>query len=156
MMTEPKVVKASDVEWIPIEFGGKEGDAGTWVTLFGGPLAQCKDLSKGIIMGVCRVNPGYAAHRWHGHEIDAVTEAAKPFDIVYPGGFEEIYHIASGTGLAQWKTKDGEVREEKVGAGDTVFFPRDTTKHQVVATGTEQMIVVFMGAPADFEFKKRD
>jgi oxalate decarboxylase/phosphoglucose isomerase-like protein (cupin superfamily) len=100
-------------------------------------------ISKGTFMGTAEVNPGYSPHRWHNH----TSDKSQNYEVVYPENFEEIYHILSGRGVVQWKTEGGEVREEKVGPGDTVFFPAGVGLHQLLNDGKEKIVMVFCGSP---------
>lgn len=68
-------------------------------------------------------------------------------EIIYPKNFEEVYHIISGNGVIQWKTEDGKTKEEKVSAGDTIFFPIGVAEHQLLKNGTEKMILAIFGSP---------
>ena len=53
----------------------------------------------------------------------------------------------SGSGVVQWITEDGKVKEEKVGAGDAIFFPSGVVKHQLLNNSNEKMFMVFCGYP---------
>jgi mannose-6-phosphate isomerase-like protein (cupin superfamily) len=94
-------------------------------------------------MGVIYVHPGESPHRWHTHDR---PDKSGEYEIHYPGGFEEGYIIVHGEGIVQWK-EGNEIREEKVHAGDAVFFPAGVAENQVVNTGTKPMIVVFGYTP---------
>jgi hypothetical protein len=56
------------------------------------------------------------------------------------------YNSVKRNGVAQWKTEDGKIREEKVGPGDTLSLLGDVADHQLLNTGTEKSIV-FPGNP---------
>jgi mannose-6-phosphate isomerase-like protein (cupin superfamily) len=99
--------------------------------------------TKGAFFGVAEVNPTYSVHRWHSH----VRDKAEGYEVVYPENFEEVYYIISGTGVVQWKTDGGKVKEENVSAGDTMFFPIGVAEHQLVNTSDEKMFVAFFGTP---------
>jgi oxalate decarboxylase/phosphoglucose isomerase-like protein (cupin superfamily) len=76
-----------------------------------------------------------------------ITDKAEGYEVFYPKDFEEIYHIVHGSGIIQWKTEDGKIKEEKVAAGDTIFLPVDVAEHQLLNNSTEKMFVVFCGNP---------
>lgn len=97
-----------------------------------------------IYMAIQELNPGFSAHRWHSH---ATIDKAEGYHIVYPEGFTEIYHLVSGSGVVQWKTEDGKIEEQKVGAGDTIYFSVGVPEHQLVNNGTDKMHIVIVGTP---------
>jgi len=99
--------------------------------------------NNGTFFGVGEVNPGFSPHRWHNHDRDK----AEGYSVEYPKNFEEIYYIVSGTGVMQWKTPDGKVKEEKVGPGDTIYMPGDAPQHQLLNNGTEKITLIFCGSP---------
>jgi mannose-6-phosphate isomerase-like protein (cupin superfamily) len=85
----------------------------------------------------------YSVHRWHRH----TSDKAKGYEVTYPENFEEIYHLIRGNGLIQWKTEEGKIKEQEVGAGDTILLPVDVVEHQLLNSGPEKMHVVFCGNP---------
>jgi mannose-6-phosphate isomerase-like protein (cupin superfamily) len=100
-------------------------------------------ITKGTFMGIGEVNPGYSPHRWHTH----TSDKAEGYEVVYPNDFEEFYYIVSGNGVVQWKAEDGKIKEEKVSAGDAIFFPVGVAEHQLFNNGTEKIVMVFGGSP---------
>jgi mannose-6-phosphate isomerase-like protein (cupin superfamily) len=150
MKKEPTVIKFNDVEKMPIPFGGKEGDAGWWRQI----ITPERVDTKGFEFGDAEVNPGYAAHAWHNHEVDHKVNKGMGIDctIDYPetGGeytFEEFYRLISGSGVVQWETEDGKIHERQVTAGDMIWFPRDVCKHQFLNTGREKAYLLWGGGP---------
>lgn len=150
MKKEPVIIKYDDVEKMPIPFGGKEGDAGWWRQL----VTPERVDTMGFEFGDAEVNPGFAAHAWHDHELDRKVNKAMGIEctIAYPEEegvytFEEFYRIVRGKGLIQWETGDGQVREREVEAGDMAWFPRDVCKHQFLNTGKEKAYLLWGGGP---------
>ena len=137
-MVDVKIIRSGDAESTPLP-GASGKDAGWIKRVVYPPHAR----TKGLFMGVSEFNPGYSVHRWHRH----IRDKAEGYEVVYPKDFEEIYYIVSGNGVAQWKTEDGQIKEEKVSAGDTIFLPVDVAEHQLLNNGTEKMVVVFCGNP---------
>jgi oxalate decarboxylase/phosphoglucose isomerase-like protein (cupin superfamily) len=137
-MKDVKVFRLSDVDSNPLP-GTPEKNAG-WMKRVVYPQNAG---AKGIFLGVAEAKPGYSPHRWHAH----IKDKAPGYEVVYPKGFEEIYYIVSGSGVVQWKTGDGKIKEEKVSAGDVIFLPRGVAKHQVFNNGIKKMVVVFCGSP---------
>jgi mannose-6-phosphate isomerase-like protein (cupin superfamily) len=136
-MADIKVVRSKNVESRPLP--GSKTDAGWMKRLIYPPNAE----PKRVHMGISEVLPGHSPHRWHSHTIDK----GEGYQIIYPEGFEEIYFIVRGTGVVQWKTGDGKIKEEKVEAGDAVFFPSNVPEHQLLNSGTEKMFIVYCGGP---------
>lgn len=93
--------------------------------------------------GIGEVDHGKSLHRWHNH----VYDGSPQMKITYPEGFEEFYYIFKGNATVQWKLEDGEICEETVGEGDTVFFPVSVVEHQVLNTGDTKMIIFVGGSP---------
>ena len=137
-MVGVKIVRSEDVKSSPLP-GVKEKEAG-WIKRIAYPPQV---PTKGPFLGCAEVQPGYSVHRWHRHTRDE----GEGFVVVYPKGFEEIYYIVSGSGVIQWKTDEGKIQEEKVGAGDAIFLPVDVTEHQLLNSGNEKMFVVYAGSP---------
>jgi mannose-6-phosphate isomerase-like protein (cupin superfamily) len=136
-MPDVTIIRSGDVESTPPPAHGKEAG---WIKRIVYPPHV---KTKGLILGVSEVNPGFAVHRWHRH----VSDKAEGYEVVYPKDFEEVYYIVEGSGLMQWKTETGEIEEEKVSGGDAVFLPVDVVEHQLLNRGTEKMVVVFCGYP---------
>ena len=137
-MVDVKIIRSGDAESKPLP--GASGKDEGWIKRVVYPPHA---LTKGLFMGVSEFNPGYSVHRWHRH----IRDKAEGYEVVYPKDFEEIYYIVSGSGVAQWKTEDGQIKEEKVSAGDTIFLPVDVAEHQLLNNGAEKMVVVFCGNP---------
>jgi len=136
-MPDITIIRSSDVESTPPPAHGKE--AGWIKRIIYPPHVK----TKGLILGVSEVNPGYAVHRWHRH----VSDKAEGYEVVYPKDFEEIYYIVRGSGAMKWKTEDGNIDEELVSAGDAVFIPVEAAEHELFNSGSEKMLVVFCGYP---------
>ena len=137
-MVDVVIIRSEDVKSTPPP-GASGKDAGWVKRIVYPPHAN----TKGSFMGVSEINPGYSIHRWHRH----VTDKAEGYEVIYPKDFEEIYHIVRGSGVIQWKTEEGKIREQKVSAGDTMLLPVDVAEHQLLNTGTEKMFIVFCGSP---------
>jgi oxalate decarboxylase/phosphoglucose isomerase-like protein (cupin superfamily) len=137
-MVDVIIIRSGDVDLTPPP-GASGKDAG-WIKRIVYPPHT---NTKGSFMGVAEVNPGFSVHRWHRH----VTDKAEGYEVIYPKDFEEIYHIVRGSGVIQWKTEEGKIREEKVSAGDTMLLPIDVAEHQLFNSGTEKMSIVFCGSP---------
>ena len=67
--------------------------------------------------------------------------------VEYPPEFEEIYYVLSGTGVIQWKTESGEMKEQAVGPGDTMHMPPGVIEHQLLNNGTENIRIAVVGVP---------
>jgi len=89
------------------------------------------------------VNPGHSPHHFHQH----VNYKTETHEVEYPADFEEIYYILSGHGVVQWKTDSGEIQEQEVGPGDTVFTPPDVVEHQLLNNGSEIIRMAVVGVP---------
>lgn len=137
-MEDVKILKLNNIESRLLP--GARSEEGGWMKRV---VCPANVNTKGTVMGVSEVNPGYSPHRWHTHTIDR----AEGYEIVYPEKFEEIYHIVRGSGVVQWKTEDGHIKEEKVGAGDTIFFPVGVAEHQLYNNSSEKIVVIFCGSP---------
>ncbi len=131
-MAQLKVIKSGDVQ--PQNIRGQPREAG-----------QIKRIvaSDKFFFNIDEVAPGFSPHHWHKHD-GYKTEG---FEVKYPADFEEIYHILSGHGVAQWKTADGKVEEQKVDPGDTVYFPAGVVEHQLLNNGSENMRLAVVGVP---------
>lgn len=99
--------------------------------------------AEGIVMGIAEANPGYSIHPWHTH----TRYESKGIELVYPKNFEEIYYIIKGSGVVQWKTQDGKILEEKVTAGDSIFFPVGVSEHQLLNKSHKKVLVLYCGSP---------
>lgn len=137
-MKDVKIFRSGDVESTSLP-GAGGGNAG-WIKRI---IYPQNIITKGSFFGVAEANPGFSPHRWHRH----ISDKAEGYEVVYPKDFEEIYYIISGSGIVQWNTEDGRIEEEKVSAGDTIFFPVDVAKHQLFNNGTEKIVMVFCGSP---------
>jgi uncharacterized cupin superfamily protein len=113
-MEDVKIFRSSEIDPLPLI--GFKGTEEGWMKRV---IYPQNVATKGVFFGVAEVNPGHSPHRWHNH----VADKAEGYEVVYPENFEEIYYIVSGTGVVQWSTEDEKIKEEKVTAGDVVFFP---------------------------------
>jgi oxalate decarboxylase/phosphoglucose isomerase-like protein (cupin superfamily) len=139
-MKEVIVIKSSDIRPDPLaRVAGKETGVVKRV------VYPHNVGAKQLFFGIAEINPGYSPHHWHRH----TYYKAEGFDAGYSKDFEGVYYIISGSGVAQWKMEDGEIKEIQVSAGDTIFFPPDVAEHQVVNKGTEKMIIAMCGSPPD-------
>jgi oxalate decarboxylase/phosphoglucose isomerase-like protein (cupin superfamily) len=137
-MKDVRVIKCSDIEPDPLPgFTGKE--AGIMRRMVYPHTVGTKQL----FFGITEINPGYSPHRWHRHTHDESEGYAADYSKI----FEGVYYIISGSGVAQWKTEDGQIKEIKVSAGDAVYFPPDVAEHQVLNNGTEKMVITMCGSP---------
>jgi len=137
-MKDVKVIKCSDIEPDPLP-GANAKEAGIMKRIVYLHTVGAKQL----FFGVVEINPGYSPHRWHRHTYDK----AEGYEAAYSKDFEGVYYIISGSGVAQWKAEDGQIKETRVGAGDTLFFPPDVAEHQLFNNGTEKMIITMCGSP---------
>jgi len=137
-MKDVIVIKLSDIE--PVQLTATPGKEAGVVRRIANPKTVG---TKQLFFNIAEVNPGYSPHRWHRHTFDK----AKGVELIYPADFEAVYYIVSGTGVAQWKTEDGQIKEISVSSGDTIFFPPDVAEHQVLNNGTEKMIIAQCGSP---------
>lgn len=133
-----KIIGSNEV--VPAPLPGAEGAKAGWIKRIVYPPHV---ITKGSFLGVAEFNPGYSVHRWHTHTRDK----AEGYEVIYPENFEEIYYIVSGSGVIQWKTQDGKIKEEKVNPGDTMFMPVGVVEHQLLNNGIEKMVIVFCGSP---------
>lgn len=101
--------------------------------MVGGPISQ------NIGMGIIYVERGKSPHRWHTHDSADITEA---YEIHYPKGFEEVYMVIQGEGVVQWKEGE-EMKEERVGTGDAIYFPPGVVENQVFNNGHQPLIIVY-------------
>ena len=131
-MTQLKIIKSGDVQPQNIRGQGKEA-------------GQVKRIiaSEKFFFNVDEVSPGFSPHHWHRH----TKYRAEGFDVEYPADFEEIYFIISGEGVVQWKTASGEVQEQTVGPGDTIYMPPGVVEHQLLNNGSETIRLAVVGVP---------
>jgi oxalate decarboxylase/phosphoglucose isomerase-like protein (cupin superfamily) len=140
-MEEIKVFRKGDLNKIESDLLPGSSDKGEgWIKRI---IYPNKVNTKSVLFGIGEINPGYPYHRWHTHK----SHKLEGYEVIYPENFEEVYYIVSGSGVIQYKTADGKVKEEKVSAGDTIFFPVGVAEHQLFNNGTEKMLLVFSGAP---------
>jgi len=137
-MAEIKIIRSKDVCQAPLP-GVKNAAAG-WIKRVVYPPHV---FTNGSFLGVAECMPGYYIHRWHTHTQDQ----ADGYEVIYPPNFEEIYYIVSGHGVIQWKTAEGNIKEEEVGPGDALFMPAGVVEHQLFNNGKEKIIVIFCGYP---------
>jgi len=138
MMENVMILRSSEIESQPLP-GSSSQEGGSIKRI----VYPQNVPTKSLFMGITEVNPGYSPHRWHNH----VRNVAEGYEIVYPQGFEEIYYIISGRGTIQWKTPEGTLKEEEVTSGDTLFFPSGVREHQLLNSGSEKMVVAYIGSP---------
>ena len=139
-MVDVIIVKSEEVDATSLPGTTKEEKDAGWMKRI---IYPPRVVTKGSFLGVAEVSPGYSVHRWHRHTKDQ----GEGYEVVYPKDFEEIYYIASGNGVVQWKTEEGKIKETKVKAGDTILLPADVAEHQLLNNATEKMSVVFCGSP---------
>ena len=131
-MAQLKIVRSDDVQPQNIRGLGKEA----------GQIKRIISTDK-FFFNVDEVSPGFSPHHWHRHT-KYTTESV---EVEYPPDFEEIYFILSGQGVIQWKTESGEIREQKVGPGDTIHMPPGVVEHQLLNNGTEKIRLAVVGVP---------
>ena len=131
-MAQLKIVKAEEIQPESIRGSGK--DAG-----------QVKRIiaTEKFFFNIDEVNPGHSPHHWHRH----TKYKTESHEVDYPADFEEIYHILSGQGVIQWKTDSGEMHEQKVGPGDTIYMPPNVVEHQLLNNGSETIRLAVVGVP---------
>jgi oxalate decarboxylase/phosphoglucose isomerase-like protein (cupin superfamily) len=127
----PIVIRAK--EGFPLEMPG----GGHGRRMLGMPVSQKMG------MGVIYVDRGKSPHRWHSHDD---SDKSGSYEVNYPEGFEEGYIVVQGEGIIQWK-QEGKVYEEKVGAGDAMYFPPGVVEHQLLNNSERPMIVAYAFAP---------
>lgn len=131
-MAELRILKSAEIEPQNIRGFGREA----------GQIQRIVATEK-FFFNIDEVNPGYSPHHWHKH--DRYRHGG--YEVEYAAEFEEIYHILSGHGVVQWKTENGEVREQPVGPGDTIHMPPDVVEHQLLNNGTEPIRLAVVGVP---------
>ena len=131
-MVPPKVIKAADIQ--PQNLRGQPAQAG-----------QVKRIlsTDSFFFNIDEVSPGASPHHWHRH----TKYVSEGYEVEYPPEFEEIYFVMSGRGLIQWKTEQGEVREQEVGPGDTIHMPPGVVEHQLLNSGAETIRIAVVGVP---------
>ncbi len=137
-MPEIRVIKLNEVETQLVP-GAPDDKAGFMKRIVYPPRVH----TKGTFFAYSECNPGYSPHRWHTH----LGDTAKGYRVEYPEDFEEAYYIIEGRGKIQWKTEEGEIKEESVGSGDTVFMPVGVPEHQLLNDGDEKIVLVACGRP---------
>ena len=141
-MEDVKVIKLKNIETNLIP-GASDEKAGGYKRIIYPSNITSYVNPKNVWMAYSAVNPGYSPHRWHTHTRDKY----KGYEVEYPKDLEEIYYIISGSGVVQWKTEEGKIKEEKVSAGDIVFFPINVAENQLFNNGTEKLEMVAFGCP---------
>ncbi len=131
-MAQPGIIRSDDVQPQNIRGLGKEA----------GQVRKVITTEK-LFFNVDEVAPGFSPHHWHTHS----KYAAEGYEVEYPPDFEEIYFVLSGRGVVQWKTENGEIREQEVGPGDTVHFPAGVVEHQLLNNGAENIRLAVVGVP---------
>jgi oxalate decarboxylase/phosphoglucose isomerase-like protein (cupin superfamily) len=131
-MAQLKIVKADEVK--PQNLRGLGREAGQVRRII---------ATEKFYLNVDEVSPGFSPHHWHRH----TRYRTESHEVVYPPDFEEIYFILSGRGVIQWKTDAGEIREQEVGPGDTIYMPPDVVEHQLLNNGAETIRLAVVGVP---------
>ena len=131
-MVPPKVIKAADIE--PQNLRGQPREAG-----------QVKRVvaTDKFFFNIDEVSPGKSPHHWHRH----TKYVAEGYEVEYAADFEEIYFVISGRGAIQWKTERGEMHEQEVGPGDTIYMPPGVVEHQLFNSGSETIRIAVVGVP---------
>jgi len=138
-MKDVQIVRSTEIHPQPLPGTSKKG-AG-WIKRIIYPQHV---ETKGVVMGVAEVNPGYPLHRWHDH----IRDEAEQYELIFPEGFEEVYYIIDGSGVIQGKSAEaGKIHEEQVFPGDTVFFPAGVAKHQLFNNSDKKMVVLYCSSP---------
>ena len=127
----PRVIRVK--EGFPLEMPG----GGYGRRMLGMPVSQK------VGMGIIYVDRGKSPHRWHSHDD---SDKSGSYEVHYPEGFEEGYIVVQGEGIVQWK-QEGKIYEEKVGAGDVIYFPPGVVEHQLLNNSERPMIVVYACVP---------
>lgn len=131
-MEQLKIISENDIQPDPIRGSGENA----------GHVKRIIATEK-FFFNIDEVNPGHSPHHFHTHA-DYKTDT---HEVHYPADFEEIYFILSGEGVIQWKTESGEIREQNVGPGDTVFTPPNVVEHQLLNNGSETIRMAVIGVP---------
>lgn len=96
-----------------------------------------------LFIGLAEFGTGTAPHVFHRHG----TETIGGKRLTYAPEFEEFYFVVTGSGVMQWKLDDGQLVEEPVAAGDSIYMPRGVVEHRIVNTGVGTMRVLYGGTP---------
>src|SRR5687767_13630596 len=131
-MAELKIIRDSDVKQQNLR--GQPKEAG---------LVKRIISTEKFHFNIDEISPGHSPHHWHRH----TKYRAEGQEIEYAADFEEIYFVISGRGLIQWKSESGEVKEQAVGPGDTIFMPPGVVEHQLLNNGTEDVRIAVVGVP---------
>lgn len=131
-MAQLKVIKLDDIKSQNIRGLGKEA----------GQIKKVLTTDK-FFFNIDQINPGFSPHHWHTH----TKYRAEGVEVEYPADFEEIYFVLGGRGVIQWKTASGEVSEQAVEPGDTMFMPAGVVEHQLLNNGTEPIRIAVIGVP---------
>ena len=143
-----KVIRSIDIESKPFACAAGDRSQG-WIKRI---LYPGSGIAKKLITGIAEVNPGYSPHRWHSH----TTDQAEGFYEVFPEDFEQVYYVINGSGVIQSKSEDGKITQERVNAGDIIFFPPRIGEHQLLNNGAEKLLVLICGTPIpDIRFENR-
>lgn len=131
-MGQLKFVKAGDVK--PQNLRGLPAEAGHVLRLI---------ATEKFYFNIDDIAPGHSPHSWHKHD-QYVHDGVR---VEYPADFEEIYYVLSGNGVLQWKTESGEMREQAVGPGDTIYMPPDVIEHQLLNNSNGNIRIAVVGVP---------
>ena len=131
-MGQIRIIRPAEVK--PQSFRGLSEDGGQFRKVI---------VTERMFLNVDEVNPGFSPHRWHTH----TTDEGQGYRIDYAEDFEEIYFILSGSGVIQWKSESGEIVEEGVSSGDTIYIPPGVGKHQLLNNGKEKIVLMVIGSP---------
>ena len=131
-MAELKIIKGDEVK--PQNLRGQPAEAGH--------VKRVISTEK-FHFNIDVISPGHSPHHWHRH----TKYRTEGHEIEYAADFEEIYFVISGRGLIQWKTAGGDVKEQAVGPGDTIFMPPGVVEHQLLNNGTEDVRIAVVGVP---------
>ena len=137
-MEDVKIFRLDETE--PDRLVGASGFEAGWMKRI---IYPKNVVTRGSFFGVAEVNPGFSPHTWHNHQ----SYKEEGFELIYPKDFEEVNYIISGSGIIQWNSKGGKIKEEKVSSGDAIFFPAGVAKHQIFNNGSAKMLMVFCGCP---------
>ncbi len=131
-MSQLKFIKAEDIQ--PDDIRGSGENAGQVMRII---------ATEKLFFNIDEVKPGHSPHHWHRH----TNYKSETHEVEYSEDFEEIYHIISGQGVVQWKTDSGEIHEQEVGPGDTIYMPPDVIEHQLLNNGSETIRMAVVGVP---------
>ena len=131
-MAQLKIITADEIQPENIRGFGKEA----------GQVQRILATEK-FFFNIDEVSPGHSPHHWHRH----VKYKTETHEVDYPADFEEVYYVLSGQGVVQWKTDSGDIHEQQVGPGDTIFMPADVVEHQLLNNGSETIRIAVVGVP---------